>query len=186
MSQKKRKAAEIDPLDLWALFGKKFDGDNHYDLQEIDKIGKDIEKVNFDFENCEYGPVPDLDDSLTGLRATYVQGGYLSFIGVTAGGDWEFPVFFIIYLDQDRKTFRGYIPKDGNVWNWDTKQAIGNDEDKDSDFLKKWLKKNNPDAYSYAVDSGNENGLIDWESWVEYMQHNGLMKRDIASRIEVK
>ncbi|MDB5036981.1 MAG: hypothetical protein JWQ35_509 [Bacteriovoracaceae bacterium] len=52
---------------------------------------------------------------------------------MTAGGDWENPVFFIIYWDG--KALRGYIPTKGNLWNTDTKQAYGNDEESDAKNL---------------------------------------------------
>lgn len=32
-----------------------------------------------------------------------------------AGGDWEFPVHFVLYLDPKNK-IRAYIPSDGNVY----------------------------------------------------------------------
>ena len=42
-------------------------------------------------------------------------------------------MFFIIYWDG--KKLRAYVPTDGNPWNTDTKEAYGNDEEKDEDKL---------------------------------------------------
>jgi len=55
---------------------------------------------------------------------------------MNAGGDWEVPVYFIVYLD-DKKKIRFYSPKPGNVFNPKNKEAFGNDEDKDEAFCKK-------------------------------------------------
>lgn len=138
----KRKAAKISPEELLAKFNAATSVEyfSSYDLGEIGKIGKDISKVRFDFENCNYD-TPSLGDGLTGLRRVYVDGGYLSFIGVSAGGDWEYPVFFIIYLDKDGKTFRAFVPKEGNTWNYDTNEALGNDEEADHKFLERMYKE---------------------------------------------
>lgn len=182
MPKAKRKAAKVEPKAFLDLLFKKMeeldeiDGFDRYKLQDIDKVGKDISKVHFDFENCEFGPFPSMDDSTNGVRTMYVQGGYLSFLGVTAGGDWEFPVYFIIYLDQDGKTFRAYIPKEGNVWNHKTKQALGNDEDKDAEFLKAYCKKNKIDFdedHQFFSDDG------------DIMLNEARMRNDIYNRIEV-
>lgn len=52
-----------------------------------------------------------------------------TFLGVTAGGDWEEPVFFIIYFDG--KGLRGYIPENGNTYNKITKTAFGSEGESD-------------------------------------------------------
>lgn len=116
------------------------------------KFNADLSKVDFDFENYEFS---HLDEELgresscgwLGYRKFWTRSplSCFSFIGWSAGGDWEHPVNFLIYLDKDGKTFRAYVPKEGNVWNYDTKQAFGNDEDADNAFLKKWFKKNRPE-----------------------------------------
>jgi len=84
----------------------------------------DIAKVQFDGENWD-------DDSTHGLFAevlgTRTLPNGLTYHGVSAGGDWEFPVFFILYFDG--KNIRGYVPKDGNTWNYKTKSAFGNEDD---------------------------------------------------------
>lgn len=98
----------------------------------IDKLGKDI-KVQFDLENPDCGP--------KGLSGYHTENG-LTWYGISAGGDWEHPVFFITYWDG--KKLRGYVPTDGNPWNSITKQAYGNDEEADlKDAKKRW-----PDIYA--------------------------------------
>lgn len=180
-----RKAAEISPEELWRLFVEKakarsesddFREFSRYDLQDIDKIGDDLKKVEFDFENCEFEHFREFDhwEGMLGYRLLYP----LSYIGVMAGGDWEIPIYFIIYLDQDGKTLRAYIPKDGNVWNHDTKRAFGNDDDDDTDFLRKWLKQNRPDL---ADDEDEYLG----ERADEFMFDKERIRQDIANRIEV-
>jgi hypothetical protein len=77
----------------------------------------------------------------TRLGPRYNNKNALSYIGCCAGGDWQIPVFFIIYLDRNGRDWRGYVPQHGNIWNYDTKEAIGNDEDADCKFLTKQCKK---------------------------------------------
>ena len=74
-------------------------------------------------------------------------------------------VFFIIYHDD--KKFRGYVPVCGNVFNRDTNEAIGNDEDADYEFLAK-----------------EEVEYIPEETELDY--HWPSIKNDILFRIEVQ
>lgn len=92
---------------------------------KLSKCEKDLEKVNFDIENvgCEYN------------RVLKTKSG-VPYIAAWAGGDWESPLLFMLYLDESL-TLRGYIPTKGNSFNKDTKSAFGNDEDADVKFLAK-------------------------------------------------
>lgn len=94
-------------------------------------IEKDLAKVEFDFENC------DLDGSEFGGEwcGYHTLDNGLTFLGVKAGGDWELPIFFIVYWDG--KNLRAYIPTEGNPWNTTSKQAFGNDPDADYENAKK-------------------------------------------------
>lgn len=94
--------------------------------------------VDFDVEN--------FDTSCQDRKLNKILGPFLlkgrRLIGYISGGDWEYPVYFVGYF-QDGK-WRIYIPKDGNVYNYDTMKAFGNGEDYDKphinhdfDFLKK-------------------------------------------------
>lgn len=101
-------------------------------------VEKDLNKVRFDMENYTAGPDGYMGcEQITGYH-TLPNG--LTYLGVTAGGDWECPLFFIIYWDG--KKLRGYIPTDGNFWNTDTKTAYGsevpeNDEDDEENLSNK-------------------------------------------------
>lgn len=104
------------------------------------KVSKDLGKVQFDFENVDAngwmadpsgGGMPlKEDDPMRGLIGLHTLENGLTFCGVRAGGDWEKPVFFIIYWDG--KSLRGYIPEGGNPFNTATMQAYGNDEEADA------------------------------------------------------
>lgn len=98
----------------------------------LEKLGKDI-KVEFDLENIAYNQDDFGPKELIGY---HTENG-LTWCGFAAGGDWEHPVFFMVYWDG--KKLRGYIPTDGNPWNTITKQAYGNDEDQDlQDAKNRW------------------------------------------------
>ena len=68
------------------------------------QIEKDLSKVEFDWENTdeafeskEHGKLPD----------------GTALIWCFAGGDWEFPIHFAVYID-DKDHLRAYMPLDGN------------------------------------------------------------------------
>lgn len=89
------------------------------------KVDKDLGKINFDWENYDLVKVDQLFNALP------VAWFY-------AGGDWQYPVHFIIYWSG--KEFRGYIPENGNVYNKKTKAAYGEEyeygeEDVDTEHL---------------------------------------------------
>lgn len=91
-----------------------------------EQVIKDLAKVQFDSENHECRP----DEAFCGageIAGFRTLPNGLTYLGCTAGGDWECPLFYIIYWDG--KKLRGYIPKDGNFWNTDLKAAYGNDEE---------------------------------------------------------
>lgn len=87
-------------------------------------IIQDLKKVNFDEENLEWeqGEGYSGTGSITGFH-TLPNG--LTYMGVVAGGDWEYPLFYIVYWDGTK--LRGYIPTDGNHWNTDTHTAYGSE-----------------------------------------------------------
>lgn len=80
--------------------------------------------IGFDFENytCVKGMCSDNGGKLVGLESIKD----FSFVGCLAGGDWELPVFFIVYYD-DKEKLRAYVPKEGNVYNKENMIAYGND-----------------------------------------------------------
>jgi len=111
------------------------------DIFYIDQIQKDLSKVSFSKENHFFArlqhpdDIPAPIDSLMGLQTL----GDLTFLGGYAGGDWETPVFFILYWSG--KKIRAYIPDKGNTWNKKTKKAFGNadDDPDDADFDEKLM-----------------------------------------------
>lgn len=129
------------------------------------QLEKDLSTVQFDTENMSsedlYG-----DGSFPIGYHTLENG--MSFLGVNAGGDWENPLFFIVYWDgQD---LRAYIPEDGNPWNTDTHKAYGNDDENDEQNDRINAKKRYPEYFkNMSVDeidmrdhriSGNEAKIL--------------------------
>ena len=99
------------------------------------QIIADIECVRFCAENIDcFKCYPfHCGEPLLGFH-TLSNG--LTFLGVMAGGDWEQPIFFIIYYDDE---LRAYVPEDGNVWNTDTNEAYGNDNKKDAEDVENYF-----------------------------------------------
>lgn len=88
-----------------------------FDFSSItDKVSNDLRKVAFDTENIEGKGFKQITEDL------------VCFL-VEAFGDWEVPMYFIIYWDG--KELRGYVPTEGNPWNTDEKAAYGNNEESD-------------------------------------------------------
>jgi len=86
-------------------------------------VEKDLKKVKFDAENLESEPQGRIPDKKVMGYHTLASG--LTFCGFMAGGDWEIPLFFIIYWDGEK--LRGYIPEDGNCYHKKLKTAFGNE-----------------------------------------------------------
>jgi hypothetical protein len=137
-----RKAAKIDPADLIDVMidnlrkvipdAKDLDELGSEELLGFGSVERDVVKVDFSTENLNGSEEFGVWAGLLGP----MQRGNLSWYGFMVGGDWEQPLYLIIYLDQDGKTLRGYIPNDGNPWNKKTKRAYGNDEEADAAYLK--------------------------------------------------
>lgn len=88
------------------------------------KFAKDRAKVDFDLENC------DEEDNSPGNEV--FMGPHqikdLNFCGFMGGGDWEYPVYFIVYYDGTE--WRCYVPDDGNTYDKKTKRAYDYVDDK--------------------------------------------------------
>lgn len=89
-------------------------------------ISKDLNKAKWDEENFEWKNGEGMCgcEKICGFH-TLPNG--LTYLGITAGGDWECPLFYILYYDGEK--LRGYLPTDGNFWNTDTKTAYGSEEE---------------------------------------------------------
>ncbi len=112
------------------------------DWSQIDKIGEGIGDI-FSTENGEFDRAGGLAfpfGTLIGARMF----GPLAGIGCYGNGDWEFPVFFIIYIGTDDQ-FHSYVPKNGNTFNHNSIQAFGNSDD-DFSYLTSWAIVNGSSA----------------------------------------
>lgn len=100
--------------------------------QELGTMVKlDMEKCSFDTENVNMDKTY-MDESchcIMGFHNMEIEGQNFTFAGVEAGGDWEEPIFFIIYADD--QGLRAYIPTAGNPWNTQINEAYGNDDESD-------------------------------------------------------
>lgn len=102
-----------------------------YSMNNISDAVSDCE-VNFDFENfeytrdkyCEHQPIENIMGNC--------QVGDFQFCGCSAGGDWEWPVYFVLYWNGEK--ICAYIPQSsGNRFNRISKQAYGNSPTYDYD-----------------------------------------------------
>ncbi len=135
----------------------------------LERLGRDI-KVKFDCENWVDTP----SNHIEGMLGTVTFSNGLTAIGISAGGDWEFPVYFIVYWDG--KKLRGYVPTAGNPWNRKTKQAYGNDADADlADVIKHF-----PTCLPDGFDPKEENEFeVDWLEWSQEE-----IEADMVARIQ--
>jgi len=107
-------------------------------------------KVTSDWENFECGK----DYNTEELKEGKVQGfsnypcglrmlsNGMPVLFINAGGDWEYPICFIIYWDGEK--LRGYTPTKGNVFDRKEKEAFGNieyDNDEAYKIAKALLKE---------------------------------------------
>lgn len=121
-------------------------------LQEIETTEKGITEVEHDWENAEVDPAEAyMKCKIVGLQTI----GPLCFLGVTAGGDWETPVFSIFYFDEN-KDLRAYIPKKGNIFNFIAKSAFGNNPDTDYKASMLAYKKRYEEIESFNDDKMRE------------------------------
>ena len=135
-------------------------------------VRKDLAKVQFDLENFD---ASDDESAAFGVKLGYHQlDNGMSFLGMRPGGDWEHPVYMIVYYDG--RQLRGYIPTDGNPWNTATRKAYGTNDPK-SDIRnaakrgfvgqavldeERRLRKENPDPYGGDLDIVFEISGPDW------------------------
>lgn len=116
------------------------------------KVSSDLQKINFDFENYYTPGTPenenrDTSDSYVrpeekGVVGFNVLPSGIPFLGAWAGGDWEYPVYFMIYWDG--KSLRGYVPTVGNTFCEKYKTAYGSEGNADNyneEEHHAWVKK---------------------------------------------
>jgi hypothetical protein len=143
-----------------------------------DRVERDLSKVEFDLENVSMGTGGDSDYGFPGLIGFNTLESGLTFLGCGAGGDWETPLFFLIYWDG--RQLRGYVPKDGNPWNTDKMSAYGNNCDRDPSDVKNARERFGESA------SCSERKWREYTSWmVEGVAPDvGKIRADILARIQ--
>ena len=99
----------------------------------LEQYKKDISKIKFDCENFE--AIGDIRTNNKGI----------SYVIVSAGGDWEFPLLVFIYFDG--KHIRGYIPTYGNCFDRKRKMAFGNGDEDDNEFIENEFKDEKASLY---------------------------------------
>ena len=123
-------------------------------------IGKDLSKVQWDEENFEFHKREAYCGCGKIVGFNILPNG-LTYLGITAGGDWEEPLFYILYYDGEK--LRGYIPTDGNFWNTDTKTAYGSEHDVVDDADEEASEKAQDENIKkrFGVNSRDELGDMD-------------------------
>lgn len=103
-------------------------------------IRSDIATVDFDLENIFAN---EKFDPTVGYRE--LPNGFKHYV-VMAGGDWEIPVYFVVYWDGNN--VRAYVPERGNTFNHETRTAYGSEE-----HCKTWF---GTDEYDVHLASKND------------------------------
>ena len=135
------------------------------DAEEVssiaDALSEDLENsgIEFDNENCTCDPKEsfDMPGFFVGLDA--LPGG-TPIMWFGAGGDWEQPIAFCIYLGVDNK-IHAYVPTAGNCFNKKTNAAFGNALEMD------WKEEMEQLKVEYKFDQGKmreeaSKALEDW------------------------
>ncbi|HEY4514599.1 MAG TPA: hypothetical protein VJJ22_00345 [Candidatus Paceibacterota bacterium] len=165
---------------LSAKYGERPKKEDEFDFRkcyDVDEIIEGTSAIEFTLENagCDENEWGGQNwGSLIGARMF----GNIPGIGCYAHGDWEYPVFFIIYLDADGKTLRSYLPKKGNVFNPKKKSAFGNNEEDDREFLLGWIQEHRPEI---RIDEGR----FDPSEEAGVIFNEGDILHDIAGHIHL-
>lgn len=122
---------EISKDDFLSKIKEVMDNED-YPYEMPKEIRKDF-KIDFDFENyTDFNDTNGFSDYPVGYKE--LADGFHVFF-VNAGGDWEYPICFIIYWGHNKK-LRAYIPKDGNAWHRKEKCAYGSNDSGEYDEIK--------------------------------------------------
>ena len=115
--------AKIDAIDEYGIYSL---------CNDNPKVIDDLKKIDFSCENVT-DPNDEEGFDMPGFTHGYdILPNGIAVCWVGGGGDWELPLAFCIYIAPDG-SFRAYIPKDGNCYNFKTKKAIGNWSPDDED-----------------------------------------------------
>jgi len=161
-------------------------------------IEKDLNKVNFAFENYEYG-----DSGFCDYPCGYkVLSNGMPCLFVNSGGDWEYPICFALYFDGTQ--IRGYIPQKGNMWSRKCKTAFGSEgesnlgDDKDAMFAsyeqiideaKEWAKAEDVEKAKVALKAEKirDSDYFDFDNkYIDKFVSEKAIFEDIMSRIKEK
>ena len=140
----------------------------YMDKKSENWIKKDFKGIHFNWENY---------DIIGDVRTT--KG--IPYQLFNAHGDWEIPVYFMVYYDGKR--IRVYVPTVGNTWRQDLKQALGNvykaqrDIKTDDEYVYEQLLK---DKLIDKKDNG-PGGIAE-----HIVADKDLMIKDFSNRLEVK
>ena len=141
-----------------------------------DKILNDTD-IDFDTENIVLGWYKEggsFDNILIDIE---IDGKRVPILKLYAGGDWEFPVNLICYLD-DKKKIRFFSPKPGNTFNPLNKKAFGNGEEFDFFKTDDTEEVNLDEKFAQSV------GYEDYEEFDEELEcDTSLMLQAIKARL---
>ena len=98
-----------------------------YDIvYENNKVGKDLSKIDVDFENTDYIGEFDMPGTEDLLKFEMLEDFPVAWCA--CGGDWQMPLIFVLYIG-DTGELRGYIPKKGNAYDHKNKRAYEYEND---------------------------------------------------------
>ena len=161
-----------------------------YDCNPIDRCGyiirnlseavdKDLSKVDFDLENFTCDSKEYKNRYYCGFIT--LDNGF-SYLGCEVGGDWEHPIYFIVYWDGEK--LRGYIPKLGNIWNQKIKSAFGNSNEDSVSFISQYKKF--PLGFDQSIIDRIKHNENDYSDFIDLIHDNELIMQDIKARIILK
>lgn len=160
---------------------------------EDESIMKDM-KILADNENSTIEKSSILGGTFKGepLVGFHTLENGFTFLGVQLGGDWEYPIFTILY--DDGKKIRCYTPSYGNTINLDTKTAFGSECETENIDFDKLLSKYKKLGIIKPTDDISDVFKIDWSTFylrkyeieMDDLKFNwDAIKQDISSRIEM-
>ena len=159
----------------------------------IETVNEDF-KINFDFENHYFQTVDeDCENEYNEApECGFIQLGDFAICLAWAGGDWEDPMYFAIYL-SDKNKLRVYIPTNGNTFNVWTKTAYGSESENVEGILK-MPKKYINEEYRDKLNEWLDDDWPDPENVLSEEYYNlrekepdfESMLEDIRNRIQVK
>lgn len=139
------------------------------------KVLADIKSyANFDLENCSSSSL--FGKAIDDLKMVNFHNiGDFSFCGYTAGGDWEHPLFFVVYYDENE--LRGYVPTCGNVFYLPEKAAFGS-TDAEREEIIDYIKKEFPQYSEEEIQTAVNSNLYYYDfNWI---------KKDIIAHFQIK